>query len=191
MKRQMGLTLLCFWMIAVTFVMGRIGLLHNLPFFPDKNIIAQKSAGSLWTMTHVLGKGCKCSEQVFNYLIKRGPQSDLEENVILLGDVPEYRAALEKRGFKVTEKNPRELATEKAIGVPFLLINSAKGEGVYAGGYASSMIDERTPLLDLQILHSLRDGKSASELPIFGCAVSQRMQKLIDPLELKYKESSL
>lgn len=191
MKRQIGLTVLFLWMIVVTIVMGRIGLLHNLPLFPDKNIITQKSAGPRWTMTHVLGKGCKCSEQVFNYLVKRGPQPDLEENVILLGDVPAYRDALIKRGFRVTKKDPREIASEKAVGVPFLLITSAKGEGVYAGGYASSLIDERTPLLDLKILQSLRDGKNASELPIFGCAVSQRMQKLIDPLELKYKESSL
>ena len=191
MKRQIGMGLIFLWIVAVTIVMGRIGLLHNLSFFPDKNIIAHKSTGPLWTMTHVLGKGCKCSDLVYKYLLKRGPSPDLVENVILLGEVPEYRSGLEKRGFRVTERNPREIASEKAVGVPFLLITSAKGEGVYAGGYASSMIEERTLLLDLKILHSLRDGKNAAELPIFGCAVSQRMQKLIDPLELKYKESSL
>lgn len=179
------------WIAGITLVMGSLSALHNVSFFPDTTLRSSVSPQEKWTLTHVLGQGCKCSKIVYEYLLQRGPRSDVFESVVVLGDMPEESTRLSQKGFHVEKKEARSLASEKAVGVPFLLITSGKGEALYAGGYASSMIKENTPLLDLQILDSLRGGKSAQELPIFGCAISQRIQSLIDPLHFKYKETSL
>jgi len=171
--------------------MGSLSALHTLSFFPDTTLRSSITTSEKWTVTHVLGQGCKCSKIVYEYLLRRGPRADVLESVVVLGDMQEESTRLTQKGFYVEKKEARSLASEKAVGVPFLLITSGKGEALYAGGYASSMIKDNTPLLDLQILDSLRGGKSAQELPIFGCAISQRIQSLIDPLHFKYKETSL
>ena len=183
--------LIAVWMLGVSTIMASLTSSHTMSFFPDISLIKTRAGTGTWTMTHVLGPGCKCSREVFRYLIQRGPEKEISEQVILLGAMPDEEKALIDRGFSVHQKSPRDIASEKAVGVPFLLITSPKGDALYSGGYSDHTIREGTPLHDLQILASLKDGKTASEFPIFGCAVSQRIQKLIDPLSLKYKESAL
>lgn len=177
------------WGAGISVVMASLTSFHTVSFFPDLSL-ASKNSGT-WTMTHVLGEGCKCSHQVYLYLLERGPQKDLSENVVVLGSMKEEEQQLSARGFKILHRDAREIASEKAVGVPFLLITSPKGEAVYAGGYSSHTIKEKTPLHDLKILASLQGGKPSAEFPIFGCAVSHRIQTLMDPFSFKYKESSL
>jgi len=184
-----GLLLSVLWIGGVTFFMASLATIHGVSFFPDKNVAPSQATAGRWTLTHVIGEGCKCSRQVYLYLLKRGPLSDADENVVILGKMPQEAQELQAHGFKVSFREARSLASEKAIGVPFLLITSDKGEAVYAGGYASSEIRESTAIQDLSILASLHDGKVAKEFPIFGCAVSQHIQSLIDPMKFKYKES--
>lgn len=176
------------WGSGISLVMASLTSFHTLSFFPDLSLAAKSTEA--WTMTHVLGEGCKCSQQVYKYLLERGPQKDVAENVVILGSMKEEEGRLAARGFKVLHRDAREIASEKAVGVPFLLITSPRGEAVYAGGYTSHTIKEKTPLYDLKILASLQGGKPSEEFPIFGCAVSQRIQSLMDPFSFKYKESA-
>lgn len=190
MKRWSFGILLVLWGGGVTLAIGALMALHGVSFFPDRGLAAV-SGQNQWAMTHVLGEGCKCSHQVYLYLLRRGPQVGVQETVIVLGEMNEEKVQLRARGFAVDERSPAALSTERAVGVPFLLIHSDKGDTVYAGGYATSVIRESTALLDLDILESLRGGKMMAELPVFGCAVSQKMKNLIDPFRLKYKEPAL
>ena len=171
--------------LVMTFITG----LHNLSFFPDKSFSQKAVAKDQWTVTHVLGAGCKCSQIIFEHLLNRGVRTDVLENVIIVGDMKEEARRLQEKGFQVLAKDARTLASEKAVGVPFMLVNSPRGDTVYAGGYANGFVKKGTPILDAEIIASVKGGKVASELPIFGCAVSQRIKSLIDPLGLKYKES--
>ncbi|NUN06399.1 MAG: hypothetical protein HUU57_11615 [Bdellovibrio sp.] len=63
------------WIVGITLVMGSLSALHNLSFFPDKTLRSSLVAQEKWTLTHVLGQGCKCSKIVYEYLLQRGPRS--------------------------------------------------------------------------------------------------------------------
>ncbi len=168
--------------------MSSLAALHSVSFFPATELLKAPSASTGWTMTHVLGENCKCSSEVAKYLIRRGPLQETNENVILLGSLKE-QDQLQLRGFKVSHRDARSIASEKAVGVPFLMIHTPQGNNVYAGGYAKDFIRENTPIQDQEILSYLQGGKTPAELPIFGCAVSHRIQSLLDPMGFKYKES--
>lgn len=189
LKKSVFFILIGLWISGVTYVMSLMTPLHALSFFPDRQWAVKTS--SSWSLTHVLGPGCKCSQRVYQYLLERGPQSSVEEVVVLLGEMKGEEKRLQERGFQVQPREARELASEKAVGVPFLLITSPAGDAVYAGGYSHQTLRADSPVRDLEILDSLRGGKTPQEFPIFGCAVSRRIQSLIDPLSLKYKKDPL
>lgn len=52
------------WIAGITLVMGSLSALHNVSFFPDTTLRSSVSPQEKWTLTHVLGQGCKCSKIV-------------------------------------------------------------------------------------------------------------------------------
>ncbi len=66
---------------------------------------------------------------------------------------------------------------------PLMIVDDAHGVIRYAGGYTS-----RKQGLDYQdqaIVHQLLSGAEVDPLPLFGCAVSQRLKQMVDPFRLK------
>ncbi|HEY8945874.1 MAG TPA: hypothetical protein VIM73_16510, partial [Polyangiaceae bacterium] len=58
---------------------------------------------------------------------------------------------------------------------PLLIVSDPKGEPRYVGGYTTR---KQGPVLeDLSIVEQARRGSSLASLPIFGCAVSERLQR--------------
>ncbi len=157
----------------------------HLMSFAALPTLAQKDSGH-WTLTHVVSESCKCSAKVVEYLIQRGPQKDLNEEVLIIGHPPQV-TELHQRGFKTRELNPDDLKEDiSKLGVPFLLITTPKGDTVYAGGYSEKSVQDGSPIKDLEILQSLQGTRTVASFPIFGCAVSRKLQKIVDPFSMKY-----
>jgi hypothetical protein len=80
---------------------------------------------------------------------------------------------------------PEELAARFHVqAAPLLAVLSDAGQIRYLGGYTDR---KQGPLIrDREIMDGVRDRKQTPELPLFGCAVSQSLRKIIDPLGIKY-----
>lgn len=186
--KKFGLSILITsWVIAILFVTSTMHAGHLVSF---KNSVVSnlEEIGILekskkWGMVHVLGKGCSCSEFVADHLIKRGPKKDADEKILIVGDF-DYSKKLKEAGFNVGEyKNTKGFIK----GVPMLVVHDADNTVQYSGGYAPHVITPVTPIEDLKIYKDLQHGsKDVIAYGIMGCAVSKKLQKLLDPLNLKY-----
>lgn len=176
------------WVIACTFVISQLHSFHLLSFWPNASLAV--ASPSHWSLTHVLGVDCKCSDVVSRYLLDRGPAVSLRENVVILGKNEALSEQLQARGFQVVSKDPNEMtSSEHALGVPFLIVNTPKNQTVYAGGYGDRKIVDGSPIQDLQLVASLQGGRTPANFPIFGCAASLKFQTLTDPFHVKYKKT--
>lgn len=178
--------LIVVWMVGISAVSAAIMAPHTISWRASLNFLNNEVTDS-WSVTHVLGADCKCSKVVFASLMARGPQSEIDEKIVLLGHMQTEEKALLERGFRVSLKD-QEVLSEEPIGVPFILIQTPTGAPAYSGGYSSSPLSSLNPPQDLKILNDLRSGKNPGKLPIFGCAMSARLQKLSDPFSLKYRK---
>ncbi|WP_413575602.1 hypothetical protein ACLVWU_14720 [Bdellovibrio sp. HCB290] len=177
--------------ILSCWALGTLGLVSqfygwHLMSYSSNTSLASTQPGQ-WSVTHVLSESCKCSEKIFEYLIKRGPATDVHEEVILLGKPPVELPSLIAKGFVIRQLDPNEIKDDiSKLGVPFLLITTPKGDTVYAGGYSEKPVKDGGPVRDLEILNSLQGKGAVANFPIFGCAVSRKLQKLVDPFSMKY-----
>lgn len=146
-------------------------------------------------LVHVLGEGCGCSHFTAEYLIKRGPQENLNEFVYYFSTAKDftnkddlnYLSELKKKGFRVIHKALSEPKNDiQLYGVPFFQFFSNKGDLLYSGGYSKQMITRTTTFYDLKIVQNLVDKKHGDQLPVFGCVTGRSFQRKIDPLGLKY-----
>ncbi|WP_413558366.1 hypothetical protein [Bdellovibrio sp. HCB209] len=177
-------TLVCWGLGTLALVSQFYG--WHLMTFSSTPTLAAKQNGE-WTLTHVLSESCKCSAKVMAYLKSRGPEKSVNEEIVLLGRAPANTQDLVAQGFTVRHLNPEEIKEDiSKLGVPFLLVTTPKGDTVYAGGYSEKSVQDGSPIRDLEILGSLQGKGTVQNFPIFGCAISRKLQKLVDPFSLKY-----
>ncbi|UYL09930.1 hypothetical protein B9G69_004990 [Bdellovibrio sp. SKB1291214] len=156
--------------------------------FASDASLATKQQGQ-WTLTHVVSESCKCSAKVMAYLKDRGPSSLAHEEIVLLGRIPAESQELVAKGFPLRHLNPENIKEDiSKLGVPFLLITTPQGDTVYAGGYSEKSVQDGGPIRDLEILQGLQGKGTVQNFPIFGCAVSRKLQKIVDPFSLKYSK---
>jgi hypothetical protein len=132
-----------------------------------------------WLAVHVLYGECRCSQRIADHLLATNRLSDWSEIVLWIGS-PAPPAALEKQ-FDVRRIAPAELATYGIESAPMLIAADAEGQIRYAGGYTDR---KQGPIIDdLRILREARDaGGLLRSLPIFGCAVSERLKRSLSLL---------
>lgn len=146
-------------------------------------------------MIHTLYADCLCSKRLVEYLQKREQPwpAAVDEMVILVenkredggGDGEKEAEALEQRGFQVVRVDPETLATRFGMtAAPLLTILSTKGAALYSGGYSEQK--QGPAVRDLEIVEALIDKRAVDSLPLFGCAVAKNLQKMLDPLRIKY-----
>ncbi len=187
------------WLLICIGVVSLLLSQHYITFNPSEYIskLSQKiifdsgtEKKSKWTLHHILGAGCGCSETVFSYLKSRGPQSDLNEAVTVVGADKNWASSLRAVGFKVQLISENELNADEMLGVPYLAIYNEQNDPIYQGGYGEHFIKKNEDVLDLQILKSLKGhGKTAHIFPIFGCAASLKYKKILDPFNQKYEKA--
>jgi hypothetical protein len=138
-----------------------------------------------FTVTHVLYSECRCSQRIVSHLIERGARQDVSESSLLVGPSELLIAPLQAAGYRVETVQPSELKSRYAIEAAPLLIVADPSHAIrYLGGYT-----ERKQALDMhdqRIITGVLAGEDAQELPLFGCAVSRALQKLLDPFGLQY-----
>jgi hypothetical protein len=136
---------------------------------------------------HVLLGSCGCSKRVLAHLVDRGVAAGYDEHVMIV-DATEQQASdavrLRLRGFVVTKVSSDELATRYSIeSAPLLVVLDATDGVAYLGGYGDRK--QAIDLRDVEILDRIRERTPVAALPTFGCAVSARLRRAIDPLGLR------
>jgi hypothetical protein len=139
-------------------------------------------------VVHVIYAGCSCTARLFAHLTQRPRFADADEIVLFVGDDPAKRRAAEHAGLRFTSTSPAALAERYGIeAAPLLIAFDAAGRLRYVGGYynhPSTLFP-----LDEKIHAQLAQGGAPAPLPVFGCAVSPRLQNSIDPLRIVYPKS--
>jgi hypothetical protein len=175
------------------------------PALADEKLTATLSArlaskNGRWSVFHVLYQGCACSSRVLSHLIERRARTDVDESVIYAHDADDSAAAtaatlsttaanVRGAGFLFEALTPSELAARYQIeSAPLLLVADPQGAVRYAGGYTDRSGAKQ--ISDIAIIDRTSHGDVPRSLPIFGCAVSRRLQGAVDPLGLKYAKRS-
>ena len=137
-----------------------------------------------WRAFHVLYADCPCSRRIGEALALRGARADVAERVMLVGHDAAIQARLEGGGFRVAELTRDELRDRYGFeAAPAFFVVGPDGTVRYVGGYTR---EKQGPAEDGRILDLVRGGARPEALPVFGCAVSRRLQAAADPLGLRY-----
>ncbi|HWB73494.1 MAG TPA: hypothetical protein VG755_01035 [Nannocystaceae bacterium] len=143
-----------------------------------------------WLVVHVLYAACRCSRRVIDHLVDGPRPAGLAERILLIGATPELDAKLADTPIPVVRVQPEELAERFAIeAAPLLLVVDPAGALRYRGGYSERKQSEA--LHDVAIIEGLRGDAEVSALPLFGCAVSDQLRRVLDPLGLRRAASPL
>ena len=130
-----------------------------------------------------------CSQRIFDHLLASTRPSGVTEKVLLVGQREEFAAAARARGIAVLDVTPRELADDYRIeSAPLLLVVAPDGAVRYAGGYTERK--QGPEIEDVELIERLLRDETTTPLPLFGCAVSERLQAILDPLGLEDSEAN-
>jgi hypothetical protein len=139
-----------------------------------------RSADSGPLLVHVIDAECSCAEGLFAHLIARRRFPGTEEIMLFVGNNPEKQIAAEHAGFRFATLSAGELVARYRLeAAPLLVMLDSAGQLLYAGGYYRYP-SALTPL-DKEMFDQLNRGEKVQPLPIFGCAVSPRLQKALNP----------
>ena len=145
--------------------------------------------GMRWRALHVLYSRCRCSQRILTQLFERGPLSDVSERVVLVGANTDYELAARTAGFAVDVITPEQLTTRYGVlAAPLFVVADARDKLRYVGGYTERK--QGLAARDVQILTNLRAGRGADALPLFGCAVSDSLRAILDPLFVRAPEGA-
>ncbi len=143
----------------------------------------QQDTGS-WMAVHVLYTDCKCSRGIADYLVTQDRPEDVVEKMLLVGEDPALVQRAKDAGFEVLQTTPEALSTEWHMeAAPLLILVDPANQLQYLGGYTDRK--QGADIQDQAILASLQQTKAVPALPLFGCAVSQSLQRAVDPLGLR------
>lgn len=138
-----------------------------------------------WLVVHALYADCRCSQRIVEHLLKRRALHDAAEHVLLVGVQPELEKSLNRAGFQTQVITPLELKSRfGAVAAPLLIVAGPDDRLRYVGGYTTHK--QGPDIRDLDIIRGLMQDQPRAELPLFGCAVSRSLQRLLDPFSLKY-----
>jgi hypothetical protein len=187
-----------FWIWAVMLFALATSLtaahLYALPKPADDDTVLASSLNGLraesersWLAVHVLYAQCRCSRRILDHLALDARPQGVSEKVLLVGTNAELSSDLRRmsdRGFEIINTTSSELRERFHVqAVPLLLVLGPDGVIRYSGGYTERK--QGLDIRDRQIIEGLVENRPAPELPVFGCAVSKQLQRLLDPLALK------
>ena len=187
-SRRSGQALLVAWFIAMLALgaglMGKHLIALRAPA-PDARLGAALAAlrrpedkGRFFAV-HVLSGECRCSQRVAEYLASTARPRGYAELVLWVGDEPPP-ATLAEHGFTVRRVTVADLDAYGVESAPMLIALRPSNEVRYAGGYTTR---KQGPVIeDLAILEAARDQLSVASLPVFGCAVGERLKRELSPL---------
>jgi hypothetical protein len=145
-----------------------------------------EEASGGWRAYHFLYMECPCSQRVLKHVTERAPHPGINEKLVLIGHAAQLADAACRLGYEVDCVSPTELKVRYGVETaPLLVVIDPEGKTRYSGGYTS-----RKQVLDIQdgdIIGRVLAGEDVEPLPLFGCAVSRKLQSMVDPLGFKYR----
>lgn len=137
-----------------------------------------------WFVLHILYKDCRCSQRVLEHLIARHASAGIRERIVLVGESHDLAARVTAAGFEIDTLTSDQL--ERRYGVqaaPLMIASDPSNHIRYVGGYTDR---KQGPIFrDLEITARLARGETVAPLPLFGCAVSAKLEAKVDPLGLR------
>jgi hypothetical protein len=188
----LGYALLAAWALAGVIGMGSLAVSHTVAL-PAPTEEAKLAAAALDLrpapgkpfLLHVIFGGCSCTRRLFAHLLKRGPLPGTQEAILFVGEDAEKRKAAEARGFRFTTTTAEALAARFGLEeAPVLLVFDPQGTLRYVGGYFDN--PAAVTARDERVYGQVGKGEVAAPLPVYGCAVSRKLQKAVDPLGIVY-----
>jgi hypothetical protein len=126
-----------------------------------------------WLAFHVLYSECRCSQRVVAHLVATTRPAGWAEVVLWTGNQPSDPAL--GRHYRVKRSTSAELARLGIDAAPLLVVLDPQGGLRYVGGYSDR---KQGPILDdLRILDQAQRPEALASLPVFGCAVSDRLRR--------------
>lgn len=197
-RRMLVAALLSVWFAACALLLGNLGVAHVVSM-PDPEAgslagllasldkLRQQQSGEF--VVHVLAADCSCTEGLFRHLLSKGPDHAAEEMFLFVAErmddnnVGKARQA-RQAGFRFVSIRPEELAAIGLEAAPVLAVFDQSRSIRYLGGYYdhSAAANPR----DQQIRQALATGDMPAPLPIYGCAVSERLKQAFDPYGIVY-----
>jgi len=140
-------------------------------------------------VTHVMYAACSCSKNIIEHLEARGARRDVTEHVVLVGQDAMLARRVTRAGYQLHNIEPLELKRQYGLeAAPLLIIDEPSGAIAYIGGYTTHK--QGLDIRDNALIDAALAQSRSYELPVLGCAVSRGLQRMLDPLALKYGEDS-
>ena len=184
-----------FWIWAVAVLLGGATLTaahsYTLPRPAEAEIAPplaalQRQLGAKWLAVHVLYASCRCSLRIRDELAARGPTPGVREVVLLVGGDSDWKQPLVDAGYTLQPATADQLRDVWHIeAAPMLLVLGPDSRIGYRGGYTEHQQGGTDPQ-DARIIAAAMAADPPPAVPLFGCAVSKRLQRMLDPLGLKY-----
>jgi hypothetical protein len=193
-KDWIGKALLAGWIIVTLTGIASLSVSHMAAMpEPDEEALLTRAMLALRRdstrifLVHVIYAGCSCTDRLFAHLLERGPFPGTEEIVLFVGEDGLKRQSVERAGFAFATVSAEELAARYGLeAAPVLVAFDAAGRLRYAGGYYAH--PSTLSPLDQSIHAQLAKDATPRPLPVFGCAVSARLQQAVDPLGIVYRK---
>jgi len=193
-KRYLVPLVLTVWFCGCAFLLGSLAVTHVVALPGPEDGSLQALLNSLRELrvqergelvVHVLADDCSCTESLFNTLEKNGPDPDADEVMLFVGDNADKARRAVNAGYRFVSISQDQLADMGLESAPVLAIFNESNEVGYLGGYYDH--PAATNPLDRKLRLALAEGEPVAPLPIYGCAVSERLQQAFDPYGIIYE----
>ena len=137
-----------------------------------------------WLALHILFAHCGCSQQVLDTLLARHASPQMAERIVLVAaDDAKLGDQARALGYEFETMSTEELAVRyHSEAAPLLVVADPGGRLRYVGGYTDR---KRSPLVRTdELLNGALAGSEPQPLPVFGCAVSAKLQRQTNPFGL-------
>lgn len=162
-----GASLLAKHLVALPTPVGDAKLARSL------SSLRRPGSGHGWASAHVLYGACRCSQNVVKHLLSTQRPNGWDEMILWVGPaLPD--PALDAR-FRVNRISSQELSRLGIQAAPLLVVLDPTDHLRYVGGYSTRK--QGAQLEDLRIFAAVQSTSVIAGLPVFGCAVSERLRQ--------------
>lgn len=176
------------WLIASTVLGGALLIRHlvALPTPPASDVVLRETIKTklpvqAWRAVHFMYRECTCSRRTIDHLVSAPRPAGLHELAVVVDDHgapgPED-ARLRAAGIAVVVVTPEMLHQLYHLeAAPVLAVMTPEDDVAYIGGY--NRHKQSAAYEDLAIIAELRAHHAAKALPVFGCAISDRLSRAL------------
>ena len=193
-KDTLGKIFLVLWIIIVSTVISFQMAGHLLTMPIPKNLekmsekIDELKGSKSITGLHIVFDKCSCTNSLINSLLRNPSKSEVDEFVLWVGTKESLGVTretnLSKLGYNIIYLTPETLKHRFGVEVAPILVLKEGEDLRYLGGYYDR--PGSTQSYEKEIIEAVLTRKIPKSLPVYGCAVSQDLQKIIDPLSILY-----